>query len=39
MRILGRKVRRKTIEKGILIVAMSALLLSGIVPFLGTILK
>jgi len=39
MRILGKKVSSKTIKKIILIIAMSALLLGSLVPFLSLLVK
>jgi len=35
--IFGKKIRKKHIKKGLLILAMVTLLLSGLVPFLGVL--
>lgn len=37
MRLFGKRIRKKTIKKGILFFATILLLLSGLVPFLSTL--
>jgi len=39
MKILGKKIKNNNIKKGVLIVAMSALLLGSLVPFLSLLAK
>jgi hypothetical protein len=39
MRILGKKIGKKQIQKFILIVATLALLMSSIIPFLAILIK
>jgi hypothetical protein len=39
MKILGRKISRKGVTKMVLVVAMLALLLGGVTPFLSLLIR
>jgi len=39
MKVFGKKIKKKQIKNAVLIIATLSILLSGIIPFLGTLIQ